>query len=773
MPEERPEKAAKKRPEEFAELIIAKLEKGLAPWQKNWEAGTLYPPLNPVSGTVYSGLNRVLLSAFDYADPRWMSFKQANGKGFRVKKGSKSLPVVHWQWTATVDKLDEDGRPVLNADGEPEKTEVRLERPRIRFYAVFHASQLETENGQPIPPFEAKELDWNPNERAEAILEASGASIIHDQRNRAFYILRDDEIHLPPKENFSDQGQYYPIAFHELSHWTRHPSRLNRENGPFGSETYAREELRAHIASWMISQDLGLAFNSDHHASYLQSWLKVLKQDPYEIFRACGDAERIKQYVLGLEQKQEQAAEIVFTDREEKVEPALEAVYLQVPYKEKGEAKKAGARWDRDKKLWYAPAGTDLGKLAKFLSEKEPVPAPVLSPVEELRRLLENNGFALQGDPIMDGKIHRVAVAGKANQKDGAYQAYSDGLPNGWFQNHQTGEVQKWVYSGQQLSAEQKKLMQAEIGQRRDKAQKERERQYAQAAERAWEKFAATFSNPVDPEHPYLKAKGVGNYGLHQDQDGNLLVFGLDLDRSDFPGQASPELIRPSLDDLTVTRHIQTVQSISPEGEKKFEYGSRKKGAIHLIGESIFKKIAYDQAYQSPSLFGDLKEQPEILLAEGYSTGASLFRATGLPVVVAFDAGNLRPVAEALRRKFPKADLTICADNDHPLVLKAIKEKLGEVQVTPELEKEYAHHNKGVILAVKAAEAVQARVIVPDFTDGEKAKGLTDFNDLAQSRGLFAVTKIVSPHHRPRGAFADLGGQADQPAQGQSAGLAL
>jgi len=314
---DRTAKTPKNHHEEFAARIIAMLEKGMAPWQQPWKAGELHPPFNPVSGTVYSGINRVMLSEPDYADPRWMTFKQAGQKKYRVKKGSKSQTIVHWQWTEAMDKTDENGRPVLDAYGEPEKIFMRLERPRVRFYSVFHAGQLEAENGQPIPAFEPKEMEWKPNERAEAILEASGANIIHDQRDRGFYTIHKDEIHLPPKENFANEGDYYPIAFHELGHWTRHPSRLNRENGPFGSESYAREELRAHIASWMLSQDLGIAFKPDeHHASYVQNWVKVLKDDPNEIIRACSDAERIKQYIMGLDQKQEQAAEITFSELE-------------------------------------------------------------------------------------------------------------------------------------------------------------------------------------------------------------------------------------------------------------------------------------------------------------------------------------------------------------------------------------------------------------------------------------------------------------------------
>ncbi len=94
MPEHRLGTSIQRRHEEFAGQIIAMLEKGLAPWQRDWEAGTLFPPFNPVSGTVYSGVNRLMLSKPDYADPRWMTSRQAHGEGYWIRKGAKSRPIV-------------------------------------------------------------------------------------------------------------------------------------------------------------------------------------------------------------------------------------------------------------------------------------------------------------------------------------------------------------------------------------------------------------------------------------------------------------------------------------------------------------------------------------------------------------------------------------------------------------------------------------------------------------------------------------------------------
>lgn len=378
----KPEKT-KRRPvhEEFAEKIIERLKEGTAPWQQPWHPGkTIAAPHNPASGTVYRGMNRVHLALSGYDDPRWMTLRQANEKDMRIIPGSKATPVVYFQFSKEQDRLGEDGKPIFGEDGKPEKMTVELDKPIMRFAHVFNAEQIEG-----MPPLELtdKAFEWEPVEKAENILAASGANINHDQSNRAFYRYGTDSIHLPPRENFEDPGLYYGTALHELGHWTRHSSRLDRENGPFGSEMYAREELRAEIASWMLGQDIGIPHDPEHHASYVNSWVKALEDDPYEIVRACRDAEQIKEYILGLEMKKELAQEQTVQRPERNVErdegiaamgvsanPAKEKTFLAVPYKEKEQAKKLGAKWDKDNKLWYAPEGTDLSQLSTWLPEK-------------------------------------------------------------------------------------------------------------------------------------------------------------------------------------------------------------------------------------------------------------------------------------------------------------------------------------------------------------------------------------------------------------------
>ena len=706
--------------EEFANKIIERLQEGTAPWQVPWTAGKgSLAPHNPASGTVYRGMNRVHLALSGYDDPRWMTLKQANDHGYSILPGSKATPVVYFQFSEEKDKLDKDGKPVLDADGKPEKEKVELDKPIVRFAHVFNAEQVDG-----IPPLQLtdKSYEWEPIEKAENILAASGADIKHDQSNRAFYRRMEDAIHLPPKENFDSPDKYYATALHELGHWTGDEKRLNREKGPFGSEVYAREELRAEIASWMLGQEIGIGHDPGQHAAYVQSWIKALKEDPYEIVRACRDAEKIKEYVFDLERKKEleqKAPEQVVQqekasqdekprEKEEHIaamglssNPAPEKTFLAVPYREKERAKKFGAKWDKENKLWYAPEGTDLTPLAGWMPQKtlERAPAvkPFLSPQAEFANALEQAGLNLRGKaPIMDGQIHRVPLINKNNgELDGAYCGYLDEWPAGWIQNFSAGDKSTWLATGHTLTQEQIEAQRADIAQKQEERQRailERQQRAALDAHTEW-----SACDWATNKNPYLQAKGVPAFGVREDVDGNLLV--------------------PV---MTVNKELRGLQTIAPSGEKRFMYGMEKNGNFHMI--------AGDNTPLGKDLPKDLA-QGEIILAEGYATGATLHMATEKPVAVAFDAGNLEPVAKKLREKFPNAAITICADNDHQHTRRTVE------GIEP--------WNKGVELAQKAAQEVGGKVVAPIFTDEEKAKGLTDFNDLHQSRGLDEVKRQV------------------------------
>jgi len=142
-------------------------------------------------------------------------------------------------------------------------------------------------------------------EAAEQILQNSGAIILHDQSDRAFYNRLADSIHLPAKNAFNDAPGYYGTALHELAHWSGHPSRLNRatlsESYRFGDISYAKEELRAELASVFLAAERGIPHDPEQHAAYVSSWISVLKQDKNEIFRAAHDASRAADFLFALE----------------------------------------------------------------------------------------------------------------------------------------------------------------------------------------------------------------------------------------------------------------------------------------------------------------------------------------------------------------------------------------------------------------------------------------------------------------------------------------
>jgi len=291
--------------EVVAEKLIEQLKAGAAPWQKPWEPGepNAYLPMNPTTGKRYKGINAIYLMAQGRSDARWMTYKQAAAVGAQVRKGEKGTPVQYWKFSEEQDKLDDNGRPVLDAKGQPVKETVMLERPRVFFATVFNGEQIDG-----LPPLQPKkEQTWSAVERAEHILKASGAAITHAAGDRAFYRPSTDSITLPERGQFLSADRYYATALHELGHWTGHASRLNRDLAhPFGSEGYAKEELRAEIASMIVGDELGIGHDPGQHAAYVGSWVKALQDEPLEVFRAAADAEKIHDYVLAFEQQQVQ-----------------------------------------------------------------------------------------------------------------------------------------------------------------------------------------------------------------------------------------------------------------------------------------------------------------------------------------------------------------------------------------------------------------------------------------------------------------------------------
>lgn len=417
--------------EQVSDRLIDMLQEGTAPWMLPWGAAAGFMPMNPTTGNRYKGINALALMAEQRTDPRWMTYKQAQGIGAQVRKNEKSTTIQFWKTHNEYIKKDDNGKPVLDNDGKPIKIKVLIERPYVFYAYVFNAEQIDG-----LPPFAKKEISWSPIERVEGILAASGANLKHSESNTAYYSPAKDTIFMPNKEQFSSADKYYATALHELGHWTGHVSRLNRDIlHPFGSEGYAREELRSETFSMILGEETGIGHDPGQHAAYVGSWIKVLKNDPSEIFRAAADAEKMQSYVLAMEKKLVQADTVMLEQNMTQKQPDEQANE-------------------------YAPLGNDekikLLKLAREQlsersvqqdTEREKALAEMaagLSPLVKPTKYMETNGIPVSGFGwLTDGNGNDVYVPlldanGKQRsmvsiQSDGNLRFMDYSNKDGWF----------------------------------------------------------------------------------------------------------------------------------------------------------------------------------------------------------------------------------------------------------------------------------------------------------------------------------------------------
>jgi antirestriction protein ArdC len=291
--------------------IIKMLEDGGNQASKRWTksaAGGF--PVNGKTGAFYQGVNVLILwgemMEKAYKFPVWLTFNQAAEMGANVKKGEHGTQCVYFEM---LKKRGEDG-----ANEQPDSGEAKAEFfPMCKAFYVFNADQIENLPQTFIDKYmtgtTTNAPKFNAIEEAERILTNSGASIRH-QGNKAFYSPSCDYIALPEREAFVTPEDYYATALHELTHWTGHASRLARDfSGRFGSEAYAFEELIAELGAAFVVGSLGfIDATIVNHASYLESWLKVLRNDKTAIFTACKHAWLASDFIFGTEKGLEMAA---------------------------------------------------------------------------------------------------------------------------------------------------------------------------------------------------------------------------------------------------------------------------------------------------------------------------------------------------------------------------------------------------------------------------------------------------------------------------------
>lgn len=271
--------------------ILEQMTQGKIPWVKPWSGSTkLGETKNLISLKPYRGINAFLTMGFEL--PYFLTFKQANDLGLKIKAGSKGTPVVFW---GKVQKEDEeDDKPGMFC----------------KYYTVFNVSQLESMPDKlkklieaSTPKVELTQIETD--EKAEKLLKDSKADVRFEQQ-KAFYSPQLDYINMPLKDSFTAKAEYYSTLFHELGHWTGHSSRLDRkeltESAYFGSHAYSQEELTAELTAAFVCSSLGISTESSlrNSTAYLQGWMSKLKNDPKLFTFAAQRAQKASDLILGL-----------------------------------------------------------------------------------------------------------------------------------------------------------------------------------------------------------------------------------------------------------------------------------------------------------------------------------------------------------------------------------------------------------------------------------------------------------------------------------------
>ncbi|MFS2224873.1 ArdC family protein [Pantoea sp. B65] len=284
--------------QQVTDEIIAAVEEGCIPWIRPWRDGEPVFPVNAALNRAYNGINIPLLwrsadrNGFEH--DRWLTFRQALNVGGNVRKGEKSTLAVLYLPQEREEK-DKNGEPLFDSNGQPKKQHFAL----LRTFRLFNLEQcdgLPQAWKQPVIQVSA------PVEAAEAVISHSGVPVVHRRQQRAYYYPHRDVIVMPHPEQFDNADEYYGTLLHEITHATGHLTRLAREgitseNKTFGDPVYAFEELVAEMGSAFICAQTGIRANLQH-AGYIESWLRVLRNDKRAIIRASGLARNACEWLL-------------------------------------------------------------------------------------------------------------------------------------------------------------------------------------------------------------------------------------------------------------------------------------------------------------------------------------------------------------------------------------------------------------------------------------------------------------------------------------------
>ncbi|MBQ4938321.1 MULTISPECIES: LPD7 domain-containing protein [Citrobacter freundii complex] len=373
-------------------------------------------------------------------------------------------------------------------------------------------------------------------------------------------------------------------------------------------------------------------------------------------------------------------------------------IWLAVPHEEKDDAINAHPRldngqkaleWDNEHRLWYARPGADLNKFERWMPRPHELSMNAEDPVTEFSQKLEEAGLIVKGLPVMDGSLQRVPTKqDKKGSKSGAYKAYLDGRPAGWYRDYRSADAKptQWVFSGGgEMDPLARLHLRAHAQQTREDNARALELQYNRQAE-----YAARYVDryPQATTNTYLTRKGV---------------------------EAAPGI-----------RINEKQELVIPFSNAHGDIRSYQR--IPLTGGKDARILKDSEKTGNWFALGTPQNGKPLLFAEGYATAASIHEASGLPVLMTIDAGNMIAVGQNARAVWPDSQFIFCADNDHQLK----NPQTGE----PE--------NKGILSATKAAELTDGEVIAPAFTPTELEQNLTDFNDLILSRGKDLARHLIN-----------------------------
>lgn len=311
--------------------------------------------------------------------------------------------------------------------------------------------------------------------------------------------------------------------------------------------------------------------------------------------------------------------------------------------------------------------------------KSQQVIAPELSTgvLRQFQDAISSAGLTPPSQIIADGEIHRFSTNGESLDQAGWYVLFPDALPAGRFGNWRTGLNQTWCAIGSHpQTAEEIKASVARTEYTkylRDEETERKQQEAKVAANLIW-----TGGPPASDTHPYLARKKVKSFGLREHR-GSLLI------------------------PIWISGEVWSLQSIDSDGEKRFFPGGKISAGHYLIGDMLL-----------------VQSCPAVCIAEGYATAATIHEATGYPVAVAFNVGNLTAVSDRMRAQFPDVHIVVCADDDYATA-----------------------GNPGLTKARDAVQSIGGRIAVPEFGD-PRPKGATDFNDMASVYGLEAVGRLIN-----------------------------